>query len=70
MKQLTLKIENSKYHFFLELLRSLDFVQIETVEEDSRDEIIKNIKEGIKDLKKYKEGKLETTLAKDFIDEL
>ena len=70
MKQLTLKIENSKYHFFLELLKNLDFVQIETIEEDSKEEIFKNIKEGVKDLKKYKEGKLETTLAKDFINEL
>jgi len=70
MKQLTLKIENSKYHFFLELLKNLDFVQIETIEEDSKEEIFKNIKEGFKDLKKYKEGKLETTLAKDFINEL
>lgn len=70
MKQVILNIQESKYSFFLELLKSLDFVQIEDADGDSKKEIEKNLKQGFRDLKKYKEGKLKTSPAKDFLHEL
>lgn len=39
-------------------------------EGDSREDIIANLTQAFKDLKLYKEGKLKTTPAKDFLDEL
>jgi hypothetical protein len=36
---------------------------------DTKEEIIANIKEGFRDLKRYKKGKLKTTSAKDFLNE-
>ena len=38
--------------------------------ESSKDEILNNIKSGIEDLKQYKKGKLKTTNANDFLNEL
>ncbi|WP_417429808.1 hypothetical protein [Halpernia sp.] len=70
MKKVTLNIQESKYNFFLELLKNLDFVQIEDSEGDTKKEIVRNLEKGFKDLKQYKQGKLKTTLAKDFLHEL
>ena len=70
MKQVLLNVKESKYQFFLELLASLEFVQIEKLEGDSKADIEKNVRQGFRDLKKYKEGKLKTTPAKDFLHEL
>ena len=70
MKQILINIKDSKYQFFLELLKSFDFVEIEEYEGDSREEIIANLKQGFKEMKLYKQGKLKTTVAKDFLNEL
>lgn len=70
MKKVFLKVEEDKLQFFLELIKSLDFVQIQDYEVDSKEEIEANVREGFEELQKYKKGKLKTTSAKDFIDEL
>ena len=70
MKQIILNVKDAKYPFFLELVKSLDFVQIQEEMGDSKEEITTNLKQAFKDLKDYKEGKLNTTSAKDFLDEL
>ena len=70
MKQITLNVKDGKYRFFIELVKSLDFVQIQEEMVDSKEEITTNLKQAFKDLKAYKEGKLKTTPAKDFLDEL
>lgn len=70
MKQVVLNIKDGKYRFFMELVKSFDFVQVEQVEGDSKKNIVKNLTHGFKDLKLYKQGKLKTTPAKDFLNEL
>jgi len=70
MKQIILNIKESNYLFFMELINNLDFVEIEDDAGDSKEEIILNLTQAFKDLKDYKEGKLKTTSAKAFIDEL
>lgn len=70
MKQIVLNIKEEKYRFFMELVKSFDFIQIEEVEGDSKKDIVKNLTQGFKDLKLYKQGKLKTTPAKDFLHEL
>ncbi len=70
MKQITLNIPENKFHFFIELMKSLGFVKFEVVEGDSKQEIIENLEQGFSDLKKYKEGKLKTTSAKEFLNEI
>jgi hypothetical protein len=53
MKQLTLNIEDKKYSFFLELIKSMDFISIENDSdwfENLSLESKKNIQKGIDDL--------------------
>ncbi len=52
MKQLTINIKENKFQFFIELVKSLDFVQVD--EEDSKEAILDNIKQGFKEMKLYK----------------
>ncbi|MEM6263924.1 MAG: hypothetical protein AAGI38_15525 [Bacteroidota bacterium] len=69
MKQLVLRIEETKFNFFLELIQNLDFVEIEE-DGDSREAIMVNLKQGLEEVKLADQGKLLTTPAKDFLDEL
>jgi len=69
MQEIRLKITDSKFQFFMELVKSLDFVQIDE-DGDSKTAIIDNIKKGLKEVKLDKQGKLKTTPAKDFLNEL
>ena len=67
MKEITLKISESKFQFFMELVRSFDFVQVDD-SGDSKEAILANIKQGLEEVKLAKEGKLKTTPAKDFLN--
>jgi hypothetical protein len=71
-KQVVLKVKSGKYPFFMKLVRSLDFVEVEWDEDsgDSREDIIANLTEAFEQIKLIKEGKLKTTPAKDFLNEL
>lgn len=51
MKKVVLNIGNSKYNFFTELMRSLDFVHIEEDSWDSKEEIVANLTQTFKELK-------------------
>lgn len=54
----------------MELISSLGFVKIKKADEgDSKDQIIKNLKEGFSNMKKIDEGKIKSTTAEDFLDE-
>ncbi|MFV0346360.1 MAG: hypothetical protein ACK5IQ_08985 [Bacteroidales bacterium] len=70
MKQVILNIKDGKYRFFMELVKSLDFVQVEEADGDSKKDIVKNLTRGFQDLKLYKQGRLKTTSAKDFLNDL
>jgi hypothetical protein len=70
MKKVTLTIQDTKFQFFMELIKNLDFVKVEEDEGDSKEEIIANLKQGFKELNLYKQGKLQTTPAKEFLNEL
>lgn len=71
MKQVTLHIPDSNYPFFLELAKSLQFVKkIEPLEKPTKKQVLQNIKAGLEEVQLYKKGKLKTTSAKDFLNEL
>lgn len=53
----------------MELVRSLDFVQVDD-DGDSKKAILSNIKKGLEEVKLARQGKLKTTPAKDFLNEL
>ncbi|MDA8895595.1 hypothetical protein N9I98_04455 [Flavobacteriales bacterium] len=69
MKQITLNIKEGKFQFFMELIKNLDFVQVDG-DGDSKQSILNNIKIGLEEVKLAKQGKLKTTPAEDFLNEL
>lgn len=69
MQEVRLKIADSKFQFFMELINSFDFVQVDS-DGDSKEAILSNIKKGLEEVKLAKQGKLKTTSAKDFLNEL
>ena len=69
MKEITLRVPDSKYPFFMELVHNLGFVKSQD-DGDTKEEIIANLKQGFREMKLYKEGKLKGTPLNDLLDEL
>lgn len=72
MTTITLEIEDSKLKFFKDLLKHFSFVKIreEVLDEDSDEEVIANIKQGIKEMRLIEEGKMKSTPFNEFLKEL
>jgi hypothetical protein len=71
MRHLTVYTTDEEYSHFIELAKNLHYVKkIETDDEPTREEIIENLKAGFEEMRLFKKGKLKTTSAKDFLNEL
>ncbi|HEY8929246.1 MAG TPA: hypothetical protein VIM55_08655 [Mucilaginibacter sp.] len=77
MKQVTINVPESKYSFFIKLMRSLNFVKIvepvqmtEAQLTEEQKEILENIKQGFVELKLEEEGKLEFRPVEELLNEL
>jgi hypothetical protein len=71
MRQVTIYTTDREYNHFLQLAKNLSYVKkIETDEEPTKVDIAANIKAGLKEVQLFKKGKLKTTPAKDFLNEL
>ena len=71
MRQVTIYTTDKEYSHFVELAKNLHYVKkIETDDEPTKSEIVSNIKEGLREMQLIKKGKLKTTSAKDFLNEL
>ncbi|MBK8626853.1 MAG: hypothetical protein IPN86_15190 [Saprospiraceae bacterium] len=71
MRQVTIYTTDKEYNNFVKLVKNLHYVKkIETDDEPTKEEIISNIKSGFEEMKLFKEGKLQTTSAIDFLNEL
>ena len=69
MRHLTIYVNDKEYNHFLELTKNLSYVKkIETDDDPTKDEIINNIKAGLKEVQRFKNGTLKTTSAKDFLN--
>lgn len=71
--KVTLEIHDSKAAAFLNFVKSLDFIHIqskEDYEEPTKQEILDSIKQGMKEVQLHKEGKIELQSARDFLNEL
>jgi hypothetical protein len=68
MAQITLHIKDSKVPFFMELIKNFDFVEVD--EYPTKEEVKKNIRQGLKELQLVGQGKLKSRPAKEFLDEL
>jgi hypothetical protein len=71
MKQVTLHIPDTNFPFFMELAKSLQFVKkIEETSVPTKKQVLQNVKAGLDEVALFKKGKLKTTSAKDFLNEL
>jgi hypothetical protein len=71
--KVTLDIKDNKAAAFLNFVKSLDFIQIqskEDYEEPTKQEILKSIRQGMKEVQLHSEGKVELQSARDFLNEL
>ncbi|MFM2337037.1 MAG: hypothetical protein RL115_230 [Bacteroidota bacterium] len=70
-RHITVYTTDKEYKHFIELAKNLHYVKkIETDEELAMDGVLDNIKAGLKEVSLFKKGKLKTTSAKDFLNEL
>ena len=71
MRHVTVYTTDKEYNHFVELAKNLHYVKkIETDDESIEDNVLDNIKAGLKEVSLFKKGKLKTTSAKDFLNEL
>lgn len=71
MRQVTVYTTDKEYSHFVELAKNLHYVKkIETDEELHKKEVLENIKSGLEEVRLFKNGKLKTSSAKDFLNEL
>lgn len=66
MKQLTLNISDSKFHTFLEFVKTLDYVEVPEVDKKALGEL----QNSLNQVKLMREGKIEKQSAEDFLNEL
>ena len=71
MRYATIYTTDKEYSHFVELAKNLHYVKkIEMDEEPTKQDVLRNIKTGLKEMQLFKKGKLKTTSAKDFLNEL
>ncbi len=76
MKQVTLQIPDSKFAFFMQLIHSLNFVEvseperlIDTLNADQK-AIWENIRTGFEELQMMERGEIRTRPVQDLLNEL
>lgn len=72
MATITLDVQDKKLDFFKELVSQLSFVKIQEEEpdEDTDEQVIANIRQGIKEMRLVEQGKMKSRPAREFLNEL
>jgi len=71
MRHVTVYTTDKEYSHFVQLAKNLHYVKkVETDEVPPKDEVLDNLKAGLEEVRLFKKGKLKTTPAKAFLDEL
>ena len=70
MRQVTVYTTNKNYNHFIKLAENLHYIKKIVIEEEPTESILNNIKIGLDEVCLFKKGKLKTTPAKDFLNEL
>lgn len=66
-----LDIQENRVPFFMELLKSLDYIHIlKEIKNKEKSQAIQDLAEAFNDVKLYEEGKKKLKSAKDLLDEL
>jgi len=67
MKKLTISIADNKFKAFLEFIKTLDYVEIESGTEQ---QALEELQTSLQQVKQMQTGQLPKQTAKDFLDEL
>jgi hypothetical protein len=70
MRHVTIYTTDKEYLHFLELAKNLHYVKKIETDEEAEESVLDNIKAGLEEVRQFKKGKLKTTPAKDFLNEL
>ena len=71
MKKITLAVPEKKYDLLINFLKELRYVKVLKSESgDSKEEILKNVAQGLKEMSLIKKGILKGRDVKDFLNEL
>ena len=72
MTTITLEVQDKKLKFFKDLIKHLSFVKIkeEHLDEDTDEQVIENIRQGIKEMRLVEQGKVKSTPFDEFLKEL
>ena len=73
MRTVTIHLRDKEYHHFIELVRNLQYIQkidLDGDDEPNKAEIVKNLRQGFKEMQLIQQGKLKTTSLTDFLNEL
>jgi len=70
MRQATVYTTDTEYSHFVELVKNLYYVKRIETDEMPKVNVLDNIKAGLEEVCLFQQGKLKTTPAKDFLDEL
>ncbi|PIQ16756.1 MAG: hypothetical protein COW67_01210 [Flavobacteriales bacterium CG18_big_fil_WC_8_21_14_2_50_32_9] len=63
--------ENNRIPFFMELIKSLDYISIiKEVKEERKSQFITDLAEAFNDVKLHEQGKKKLKTAKDLLNEL
>jgi hypothetical protein len=66
MRQLTLNISDSKFHTFLDFIKTLDYVEVSEVDKKALNEL----QNSLRQVKMMQEGSIEKQKVEDFLNEL
>ncbi|MEZ0611084.1 hypothetical protein ACAW74_21400 [Fibrella sp. WM1] len=72
MATFIIDVEDRKVRFIKNLLKHFSFVTIQETQpdEDTDEEVIANIRQGVKELRLVEQGKLKSRPARDFLNDL
>lgn len=72
MKQIVLNIEERKFNFFMELIKSFSFIKVEKKPKLNANQIayIQGLKEALEEVELHEKGKIKLKSAKDFLNEI
>jgi ethanolamine ammonia-lyase large subunit len=72
MATLLIEIEDKKLKFFKELLQNLPFVKMREIllDEDTDEQVISNIRQGVKEMRLVEQGKMKSRSAREFLQDL
>ena len=72
MATLVLEIPNRKLKFIKDLLSHFTYIKVQEPEldEDTDEEVIANIRQGVKEMRLIEQGKMKSRPAREFLNEL